>query len=75
MHAGPGFAAFHNLKIFPCGTHLRVTAQKGGSSVPIVVSDKGPNGVPGRIIDLNPADFSQLAPLSQGVVQVTIERE
>ena len=74
MHAGKGFAAHKTL---PCGTRVRVTAGVKGTradaSIVVVISDRGPFN--SRIIDLNPADFSKLAPLDQGVVAVTIERE
>jgi hypothetical protein len=49
---------------------LTVTAATGGSVV-CTVDDLEADNV-GRVVDLSPAEFSELAPLSQGVVQVTV---
>jgi rare lipoprotein A (peptidoglycan hydrolase) len=54
----------------PKGTVLTVTAASGGSVVCTVDDQEGDNA--GRVVDLSPAEFSELAPLSQGVVQVTV---
>jgi rare lipoprotein A (peptidoglycan hydrolase) len=54
----------------PKGTVLTVTAATGGSVV-CTVDDLEADNV-GRVVDLSPAEFSELAPLSQGVVQVTV---
>jgi rare lipoprotein A (peptidoglycan hydrolase) len=54
----------------PKGTVLTVTAATGGSVVCTVDDQEGDNA--GRVVDLSPAEFSELAPLSQGVVQVTV---
>jgi rare lipoprotein A (peptidoglycan hydrolase) len=54
----------------PKGTVLTVTAASGASVV-CTVDDKEADN-PGRVVDLSPADFSDLAPLSQGVVGVTV---
>jgi rare lipoprotein A (peptidoglycan hydrolase) len=52
----------------PKGTVLTVTAASG--TVVCTVDDKEDDSA--RVVDLSPAQFSQLAPLSQGVVQVTV---
>lgn len=65
MHAGPGFAAHKTL---PCRAKIRINGQFS-----VIISDRGPFN--SRIIDLHPEDFKRLAPLSQGVVKVTIEKE
>lgn len=59
---------------YPLGSVVRVTA--GGRSVECVVTDRGPARrlvAQGRVIDLTRAAFSRLAPLSRGVVPVTVE--
>jgi rare lipoprotein A (peptidoglycan hydrolase) len=54
----------------PKGTELTVTSASG-ASVECTVDDKEADN-PGRVVDLSPAEFSELAPLSQGVVGVTV---
>ena len=44
-----------------------------GRSITAVVNDHGPH-VKGRIIDLSPELFEQLAPLRQGLVRVKVEK-
>ena len=61
---------------YPFGTKLRVTYKN--KSVIVVVTDRGPSKklvAKGRIIDLSKGAFEKLAPLSKGVIQVTIEEE
>jgi rare lipoprotein A len=41
-------------------------------NVDVRINDRGPF-VRGRVIDLSPAAFSRLAPLSRGVVRVRLE--
>jgi rare lipoprotein A len=53
----------------PFGTRLRVSGN--GHSVVVRVNDRGPF-VPGRCIDLTPAAFKRLAPLSTGVLHVRV---
>ena len=60
-----------NLSL-PFGTVVTVTNLDNGKTVTVVINDRGPYGVPGRIIDLCDAAFSQIAPLSQGVADVQI---
>jgi hypothetical protein len=56
----------------PKGTSVTVTDLDNGNTVTVVINDRGPYGVPGRIIDLCSTAFATLAPLSQGVADVTI---
>ena len=53
----------------PFGTRLRVSGN--GHSVVVRINDRGPF-VPGRCIDLTPAAFKRLAPLSAGVIHVQV---
>jgi len=54
----------------PKGTVLTVTAADGAQVVCTVDDREADN--PGRVVDLSPAQFEELAPLSQGVVEVTV---
>lgn len=63
-------AAAH--RTLPFGTLVRVTEMRTGRSVDVRINDRGPF-VRGRILDLSPAAFSRLAPLSRGVVRVRME--
>ena len=60
---------------FPLGTSVRVTAGETQRTVQVVVSDRGParriyeRGVG---IDLSRDAFKAIAPLSQGLVEVTV---
>jgi surface rod structure-forming protein G/rare lipoprotein A (RlpA)-like double-psi beta-barrel protein len=56
----------------PFGTQVTVTNLDNGKSVTVVINDRGPYGVPGRIIDLCSSAFAQIAPLGQGVADVRI---
>jgi len=56
----------------PKGTWVTVTNLDNGKSVGVIIDDRGPYGVPGRIIDLCQTAFAQIAPLGQGVARVTI---
>jgi peptidoglycan lytic transglycosylase len=58
-------------KTLPMGTIVTVTDVDNGKSTTCKVGDRGPY-VDGRIIDLSPEAFSQLAPLSEGVLNVKI---
>lgn len=57
---------------YPRGTRLMV-ATKTGKSVVCRVNDYGPEAWTGVQLDLSSHAFAQLAPLSQGLVEVTIE--
>lgn len=59
-------------RTLPFGTLVRVTTVSGSRSVVVRINDRGPF-VRGRVIDLSPAAFSQLAPLSCGLVRVRLE--
>lgn len=58
-------------KTLPKGTMVNVTNTANGKSVTCRVADRGPY-VAGRIIDLDRALFAQLAPPSQGIINVNI---
>jgi rare lipoprotein A len=58
-------------KTLPMGTVVTVTNVDNGKSTTCRVGDRGPY-VEGRIIDLSPEAFSQLAPLSEGVINVKL---
>ena len=58
-------------KSLPFGTVVTVTNVANGRSVRCTVGDRGPY-VDGWIIDLNPREFEQLAPRSEGVISVRI---
>lgn len=60
-------------KTLPCGSKVRVTALSSGRQVIVRINDRGPY-VRGRIIDLSRAAFGKIAPLSQGLVRVRVER-
>lgn len=55
---------------YKLGTYVEVTNQKNGKSIICKVNDR--IGKAGRI-DLTKNDFSQLAPLSQGLVKVSVK--
>lgn len=57
---------------YPRGTRLMVATQ-AGKSVVCRVNDYGPEEWTGVQLDLSSHAFAQLAPLSQGLVEVTIE--
>lgn len=65
------FTAAHRNLAF--GTVLRVTRSDGGSSVYVRVTDRGPFGPRGRIVDLSRAAAEQLGMLRAGVVKVKVE--
>jgi G5 domain/Lytic transglycolase len=56
----------------PFGTVVTVLNLDNGKSVTVVINDRGPYGVPGRIIDLCDAAFAQIAPLGQSVANVQL---
>jgi uncharacterized protein YabE (DUF348 family) len=64
-----GFYAAH--RTLPCGTRVTVYNASNGSSVTVVIRDRGP-WIGGRIIDLSDEAFSQIAPLGAGTVRVRI---
>lgn len=58
---------------YPLGTMLRISVN--GKTVAVVVTDRGPAKrlLGTRQLDLSRAAFRALAPLKQGLVQVTVE--
>ena len=60
-----------NLSL-PFGTVVTVRNLDNDETVTVVINDRGPYGVPGRIIDLCDSAFAQIAPLGQGVADVEI---
>ena len=61
---------------YPFGTLVRVCKGIGQSCVTVTITDRGPAKRlyrTGRIIDLSQAAFQALAPLSQGIIVVTVE--
>jgi Lytic transglycolase/G5 domain len=56
----------------PKGTVVTVTNVDNGKTVTVVINDRGPYGVPGRIIDLCEPAFAKIAPLGQGVANVKL---
>jgi rare lipoprotein A len=67
--SGGGYTAAH--KTLPFGTRVRVTNNRNGRSVVVVINDRGPF-VRGRIIDLSPAAASAIGIRSNGVGSVSI---
>jgi rare lipoprotein A (peptidoglycan hydrolase) len=58
-------------KTLPCGTRVRVEDISTGRSVVAEVTDRGPY-IPGRIVDLSWAAFSQLDETSPGLLHVNV---
>jgi hypothetical protein len=56
----------------PFGTRVKVTNLDNGKTVTVVINDRGPYGVPGRIVDLCDSAFAQIASLGQGLVNVRL---
>jgi rare lipoprotein A len=78
-HTQTGQASWYNCTglyaahlTLPFGTKVTVTNLSNGATVTVVINDRGPYGVPGRIIDLCSTAFAEIAPLGQGVANVTI---
>jgi rare lipoprotein A len=65
------FTAAH--RSLPFGTVLRVTRADGGQSVYVRVTDRGPFGPRGRILDLSRAAAERLGMLRAGVVKIKVE--
>jgi hypothetical protein len=55
----------------PRGVTLTVTDITTGVTLTCLVDDREADN-PGRVVDLSPSEFEELAPLSEGVVQVTV---
>ncbi|WP_309573471.1 RlpA-like double-psi beta-barrel domain-containing protein [Deinococcus sp.] len=56
----------------PKGTWVRVTHRATGRSVDVLINDRGPFGVPSRIIDLSVDAAARLGILNEGVAPVTV---
>jgi D-alanyl-D-alanine endopeptidase (penicillin-binding protein 7) len=61
---------------FPIGTKLRVMNISNKKVVDVTVNDFGPDRAkhPTRAVDLDAVAFARLAPLSQGTMQVSVEK-
>ena len=57
---------------FPMGSRIRVTNVATGATVESTIVSTGPF-IPGRVVDLPREEFSQIADLSAGVVEVTVQ--
>jgi rare lipoprotein A len=66
-----GFTAAH--RTLPFGTVLRVTRVDGGQRVYVRVTDRGPFGPRGRILDLSRAAAAHLGMLRAGVAKLQVE--
>jgi rare lipoprotein A len=66
-----GFTAAH--RSLPFGTVLRVTRADGGQRVYVRVTDRGPYGPRGRILDLSRAAAARLGMLRAGVAKLEVE--
>jgi len=66
-----GFTCAH--RNLPFGTVLRVTRTDNGQSVYVRVTDRGPYGPRGRILDLSRAAAERLEMMRAGVVKVKAE--
>lgn len=66
-----GFTAAH--RSLPFGSVLRVTRSDGGQTVYVTVTDRGPYGPRGRIVDLSRAAAERLGMLRAGVVKIKLE--
>jgi Lytic transglycolase len=77
-HASTGLASWYDARAGTCasptlafGTVVTVTDVSTGASVRCTVDDREAHN-PGRVIDLAPATFSQLARLVVGVIEVRL---
>jgi rare lipoprotein A len=59
----------------PFGTHVRVTNVSNGRTVVVRITDRGPFGRRGRIIDLSRAAARELDMIDSGTTLVSIERQ
>jgi rare lipoprotein A len=67
------FTAAH--RTLPFGTHVVVTNVANGKTVVVRITDRGPFGRRGRIIDVSHAAARQLDMIDRGTVMVSIERQ
>lgn len=66
------FTAAH--RTLPFGTRLRVTDQRSGRSVTVIVNDRGPF-TKGRVLDLSLAAARELHMIDRGLARVTASIE
>lgn len=57
---------------FPMGSRIRVTNVATGATVESTIVSTGPF-IPGRVVDLPRAEFAQIADVSAGIVEVTVQ--
>jgi rare lipoprotein A len=62
-------------RTLPFGTHVVVTNVANGRTVVVRITDRGPFGRRGRIIDVSHAAARQLDMIDRGTVMVSIERQ
>lgn len=70
FHAPPMTAA---MNLYNFGDKVKVTNTANNKSVIVTIDDRGPF-VLGRVIDLSNDSFEKIAPLSQGVANVKVEK-
>lgn len=61
---------------YPFGTRIKVTNLKNGKSTVVRITDRGPSKKlvkKGRLVDLSKGAFKSIAPLSDGVIPVSME--
>jgi rare lipoprotein A len=72
--SGPaGLTAAH--RTLPFGTHVLVTNVANGRTVVVRITDRGPYGRRGRIIDLSRAAARELDMIDSGTTMVSAERQ
>lgn len=57
---------------FPIGSHIRITNVATGAAVESTIVSTGPF-IPGRVVDLPREEFAQIADVSAGLVEVTVQ--
>jgi rare lipoprotein A len=62
-------------RTLPFGTHVLVTNVGNGRTVVVRITDRGPYGRRGRIIDLSRAAARQLGMIDRGTIMVSVERQ
>ena len=59
----------------PLGSSVKVTNLQNHRSIVVRITDRGPaRRLEGRVIDLTRGAFRRLAPLSQGLIPVTVQQ-
>jgi rare lipoprotein A (peptidoglycan hydrolase) len=59
---------------YPLGARLKITSLDSGKETVCTVYDRGGFKKYGRAIDLSKRNFKELAPLTKGIINVSIER-